>query len=203
MAQPTSFDPQRAAALAEAALPTADDLAGDHWQRDDADAASGALPSLPTALHDHVAEGAVVADADVTWLQRRDGTIVHGLAAVFSGVQPATQTWSALSDESFAERFAASVAELALDHLSGELLGPHMLPSQFTVERSGLRVSSHHARWSHAEDGSLLAVTLDSAALQVGPLVLLVWAATRGNQERSLWRHLLHRCEVRLDGLAV
>lgn len=197
--------------LARSVLPMVEDLAGPGWATD-RDEDDDGRPDDPTTAYDTplpqaFPDDAVTATAEVTFLRDAPDVppgIVHAIATAFTRPEDARTAWLAVADESFARRFATSVADAATGGGQVELLGPVAPPPELALDRSGRRAATHRATWSRVEAGGVLPITLDLAVLATGRCLVVLWSIDGDRPHAAeAWDHLVRRaalrCEVALD----
>jgi hypothetical protein len=210
-------DDEASRELARQVLPRLEDLPGDGWHADedgDADdegeddpardpaADPGVAPfsgAADACLPDDFPEHDVTAGAEVSYF-RPGSAGIYAMSTVFATRKTATLAWTVLIREEFVHCFVASVAADVEASGEADLLGPVMQPSDFIVDRGGLRAATFEATFASAGADALLPIIFRVAVLNAGVALVVVWAVDRGAPEASSeWDHVVERVSLRCE----
>lgn len=195
--------------LARQVLPRLEDLPGRGWRAeegvdvdltDDDDEPAALFTGVAEAcLPDDFPETDAVAGAEVSFFHPGSAGI-YAMSTIFDTRKTATMAWTVLIREEFVHCFVASVAADVESSGEADLLGPVMQPSDFIVDRGGLRAATFEAAFASAEADSLLPIIFRVAVLNAGAALVVVWAVDRGAPESPQhWDHVVQRVSLRCE----
>ena len=212
---PTPND-ETSRALAREVLPRLEDLPGRGWRadeegaevdltdpdratEDDADGPARFADVADACLPDDFPEGDAVAGAEASFFHPGSAGL-YAMSTIFGTRKASTMAWTVLIREEFVHCFVASVAADVESSGEADLLGPVMQPSDFIVDRGGLRAATFEAAFASAEADSLLPIIFRVAVINAGVALVVVWAVDRGAPESARdWDHVLQRVSLRCE----
>ncbi len=203
--------------LARQVLPQLEDLPGEGWQADDDEDDEGDDPALgvgdpaddrgvapfagaaDACLPDDFPDADAVAGAEVSFFHPGSAGI-YAMSTVFATRKASMRAWTVLIREEFVHCFVASVAADVEASGEADLLGPVMQPSDFIVDRGGLRAATFEAAFASAGADALLPIIFRVAVLNAGRALVVVWAVDRGAPAASRdWDHVVERVSLRCE----